>query len=141
MHVCPTSGDCLSCLIWRVGHTVVESLHDVGLHMKPRNGFTKPLDLALVALLQPPVSNKIPGCFSKLPRTPKLPQISCDFFKTCHCAQNVQRETKHSFMFFSHFVTPFSDFVRAFFTLVCRKETKHVKTMTDFSNVELRHFS
>ena len=43
--------------------------------------------------------------------------------------------------FFSHFVTPFSDFVRAFFTLVCRKETKHVKTVTDFSNVELRHFS
>jgi len=42
---------------------------------------------------------------------------------------------------FSRFFTPFSDFVRAFFTLVCRKETKHVKTVTDFSNVELRHFS
>ena len=41
----------------------------------------------------------------------------------------------------SHFFTPFSHFVRAFFTLVCRKETKHVKTVTDFSNVELRHFS
>ena len=40
----------------------------------------------------------------------------------------------------SHFFTPFSHFVRAFFTLVCRKETKHVKTVTDFSNGELRHF-
>ena len=45
------------------------------------------------------------------------------------------------FHVFSHFFTPFSHFVRAFFTLVCRKETKHVKTVTDFSNVELRHFS
>ena len=45
------------------------------------------------------------------------------------------------FHLFSHLFMPFSHFVRAFFILVCRKETKHVKTVTDVSNVELRHFS
>ena len=90
MRVCPTSGDCLSCLIWRVGHTVVESLHDVGLHMKPRNGFTKPLDLALVALLQPPVSNKIPGCFFKTrPSTTRRHDKYCIL---CVSARPLQRE-------------------------------------------------
>ena len=86
VRVCPTSGDCLSCLIWRVGHTVVESLHDVGLHMKPRNGFTKPLDLALVALLQPPVSNKIPGCFFKTtPSTTRRHDKYCILCVSARC--------------------------------------------------------
>ena len=56
------------------------------------------------------------------------------------CAK-CSKGNKTQFFIFSHFFTPFSHFVRAFFTLVCRKETKHVKTVTDFSNVELRHFS
>ena len=90
MRVCPTSGDCLSCLIWRVGHTVVESLHDVGLHMKPRNGFTKPLDLALVALLQPPVSDKIPGCFFKT--TPSTTRRHDKYCILCVSARPLQRE-------------------------------------------------
>ena len=69
---------------------MVESLHDVGLHMKPRNGFTKPLDLALVALLQPPVSNKIPGCFFKTrPSTTRRHDKYCIL---CVSARPLQRE-------------------------------------------------
>ena len=56
------------------------------------------------------------------------------------CAK-CSKGNKTQFLIFSHLFTPFSHFVRAFFTLVCRNETKHVKTVSDFSNVELRHFS
>ena len=48
---------------------------------------------------------------------------------------------RNQYVFFSVFFLPFSNLFSAFFTLICRKETKHVKTVTDFSNVELRHFS
>ena len=100
--------------------------------------------------------SKCPATFVKpvtLGKTAFFMQLSpllCDFWVSdsmravylcARSAQNVQRETKHSFSFFSHLFTPFSHFVRAFFTLVCRKETKHVKTVTDFSNVEMRDFS
>jgi hypothetical protein len=51
-------------------------------------GVTKPLDLALVALLQPSVSNKIPGCyFSKLDHQPQGGTINTVF---CACLTNAK---------------------------------------------------
>ena len=60
-----------------------------GSYCKVRNNNMKVLDLALVALLQPPVSNKIPGYlfFSKLDHQPQGGTINAVF---CACLTNAK---------------------------------------------------
>ena len=70
---------------WGVGHTV-GSLHDVGFHMKPGNGLTKPLDLALVALLQTSVSNQNPQVLVETrPPTTRRQDQYCILRLSAHC--------------------------------------------------------
>ena len=71
----------------------------------------------------------------------RLSPVLCVGFRMSQEVRNMFKRKYNRcflFMFFPHL---FQILLRAFFTLDCRKETKHVKTVRELFNIELCHFS